>query len=93
MFHKLAKFHCQAVFASQVINKMCFVFHAQAFDDIMTFEYLKLKFDYVKNEKSFQSEIKTFFLVSQVLSFTHTKQTSKNVADTTFKVSFNITNS
>ena len=29
---------------------------------------------------------KTFFLVSQVLSFRHTKQTSKNVADTTFKV-------
>ena len=27
-------------------------------------------------------EIKTFFLVSQVLSFKHTKQTSKNVADT-----------
>ena len=26
----------------------------------------------------------TFFLVSQVLSFRHTKQTSKNVADTTF---------
>ena len=29
---------------------------------------------------------KTFFLVSQVLSFRHTKQTSKNVVDTTFKV-------
>ena len=44
-----------------------------------------LKFDYFKNEKSFRSEIKAFFLVSQVLSFRHTKQTSKNVADTTFK--------
>ena len=30
-------------------------------------------------------EYETFFLVSQVLSFRHTKQTSKNVADTTFK--------
>ena len=30
---------------------------------------------------------KTFSLVSQVLSFRHTKQTSKNVADTTFKES------
>ena len=31
-------------------------------------------------------EKKTFFLVSKVLSFSHTKQTSKNVADTTFKL-------
>ena len=45
-----------------------------------------LKFDYLKNEKSFRSEIKTFLLVSQVLSFRHKKQTSKNVADTTFNI-------
>ena len=45
-----------------------------------------LKFDYLKNEKSFRSEIKTFFLVSQVLSFRHKNQTSKNVVDTTGKV-------
>ena len=32
-------------------------------------------------------KLKTFFLVSQVLSFRCKKQTSKNVADTTFKVS------
>ena len=37
------------------------------------------------NKKSFGSEI-NIFLVSQVLSFRYTKQTSKNVADTTFKV-------
>ena len=43
-----------------------------------------LKFDYLKNEKSFRSEIKAFFLVSNFLSFRDTKQTSKNVADTTF---------
>ena len=51
--------------------------------DIWIFE--KSKFDYLKNEKSFQSEIKTCFLVSQVLSFRRKKQTSENVADTTFK--------
>ena len=45
-----------------------------------------LKVDYLKNEKSFRSEIKSIFIVSQVLSFRHTKQTSKNVADTTFKL-------
>ena len=33
----------------------------------------------------FPSEIKNFFFVSQVLSFRLTKQTSKNVAATTFK--------
>ena len=35
-----------------------------------------LKFDYLKNEKSFLSELKNIFLVSQV----------QNVVDTTFKV-------
>ena len=33
-------------------------------------------------QKKLSVEIKTFFLVSQVISFKHTKQTSKNVADT-----------
>ena len=38
-------------------NNMCFVFHAEAFDYVMAFEYLKsLRFDYLKNEKSFRSE-------------------------------------
>ena len=45
----------------------------------------KLKFDYLKKEKSFRSEIKNIFLVSQVLVFRHIKQNRKNVADTTFK--------
>ena len=62
---------------------MCFVFHAWAFDDVMICEYLKI----LKNEKSFRSQIKTCFLFSQVLSFRHRKQTSKNVVDTTFKIS------
>ena len=45
----------------------------------------KLKFDYLKNKKNFRSEVKIFFFVSQMLSFRHTKQTTKNAADTTFK--------
>ena len=36
-------------------------------------------------KKAFKIKQKTFFLVSQVLSFTHTKQTNKNVADTILK--------
>ena len=45
----------------------------------------KLKFDCLKNKKNFQSKIKKgFFLASQVFSFWHTKQNSKNVADSTF---------
>ena len=83
---------------------MCYVFHAWAFDDVMTFGYQdfstpllcgryksmvpKLKFDYLKNEKSFRSEIKIFFFVLQVLSFRLTKQTSKNLADTTFSLPY-----
>ena len=35
--------------------------------------------------KAFEVKQETFFLVSQVLSFRLIKQTSKNVADTTFK--------
>ena len=42
----------------------------------------KLKFDYLKNEKSFRGEKK------QILSFRHIKQTSKNVVDTIFKLKF-----
>ena len=36
-------------------------------------------------KRAFAVKEKTFFLVSQVLSFRHTKQTSKNVVDTIFK--------
>ena len=45
-----------------------------------------LKFDFVKDKKGFWNEIKTFILVWQVLAFRLKKQTSNNVADTTFKV-------
>ena len=36
-------------------------------------------------KRAFEVKLKTFFLVSQVLSFRHTKQTSENVVDTTLK--------
>ena len=57
----------------------------------MAFEYLteylniKLKLDYLKNKKSFRSEIKTIFFVSQVVSFRLAKHIRKIVADTTSK--------
>ena len=35
--------------------------------------------------KSFQSETKTFFLLSKMHSFRHGKESSKNVANTTSK--------
>ena len=44
-----------------------------------------LKFDYSKTKRAFEVKYKTSFLVIQGLLFRHTKQTSKNVADTTFK--------
>ena len=89
MLHKLAKFHYQTVFLSQVINKMfCFIFRHlmtswqyHIIDDVIP---ENLQFDYFKNKKSFRSEIKNIFLVSQVLSFRDKIQTSKNVADRTF---------
>ena len=46
----------------------------------------KLKFDYLNGmERAFEVKRKTVFLVSELLSFRYTKQTSKNVAATTFK--------
>ena len=41
MLHKLAKCHYQTVFSPKFFSKMCFVFHAWAFDDVMISEYLK----------------------------------------------------
>ena len=46
----------------------------------MTFEYLEnLKFDILKNHKSFRGEIKNIFPCFPILSFKHTKHTSKNL--------------
>ena len=59
MSHKLAKFHFQAVFASQVIQWNLFRVSCLGIwwrHDTWISE--NLKFDYLKNEKSFQSEIK-----------------------------------
>ena len=38
--------------------------------------------------RAFEGRWKAFFLILQVLSFRHTKQSSKNVADTTFNIYF-----
>ena len=52
----------------------------------MTFAYLKSQNLIIsKTKRAFEVKEKTFFLVSQLLSFRNIKQTSKNVADTTFK--------
>ena len=37
-------------------------------------------------KRAFEVKEKAFFLASQVLTFRHAKQTSKNVVDTTVKV-------
>ena len=59
MLHKLAKFYHQAVFASQVIQWKVFRVLCLGIwwcHDIWMSE--NLKFDYLKNEKTFRSEIK-----------------------------------
>ena len=43
----------------KLFSKMYFLLYAKAFDDIMKFEYLKLGF--LKNKRSFGSEIKIIF--------------------------------
>ena len=63
------------------------MFRVSCFRHLMTSWHLNiwnLKFDYLKNEKSFRIEIKNIFFVSQVLSVRHINQTSKNVAESTF---------
>ena len=43
---------------------------------------------FLRMKGAFEAKWKTFFKVSQLLSFRLEKQTSKNVADTTFKTWF-----
>ena len=63
-----------------------FMFHAEAFDDVIIFEYLKnWNLIITTTKRAFEVKEKTFFLVSEALTFSHTKHTTKNVADTTFK--------
>ena len=64
---------------------MCSVFHTWAFDDVMSFEYLKSEYLIISRTNRAFEVTNIFPLVSQVLSFKHTKQTSKSVAATTFK--------
>ena len=51
----------------------------------MIFNYLK-SLIISRTKRAFEVKQKTFFLVLQVISFRHTKQISKNVADPIFKV-------
>ena len=88
MLYKLAMFHYTRLFTFQVIQYN--VFHVSYLSiwwrhDIWILE--KLKLYYLKNEKSFWSEIKNIFPCFTSAFFRHTKQTSKNVANTTFKSS------
>ena len=85
ILHKLVKFHCQNVYFPiySIIRVSGFILrHVIMSWDIWKSQ--KLKFAHLKNEKSFPSEIKNICLVSQALSFRHTKQRSKNIGDTTF---------
>ena len=42
ILHKLENFCYQTMFTSKFFGKMCSVFPAQAFDEVMIFEYLKI---------------------------------------------------
>ena len=70
MWHKLAKFHWQAVFTSQVIHWNIFL--VLCLGIWWCHEIWKcriLNFDFLKNKKKFWRKIKTFFLMWKVLSF------------------------
>ena len=70
----------------KLFNKMCFVLYAQAFDEVIIIEYLKNENLIIsRTKRAFELKQKTFFLISKALSFSRTKETSKNLTDTTFK--------
>ena len=61
-------------FLPKLFNKVCFVFHACALDDVMTFEYLNCWNLIISRTKgAVKVTLKTLFFISQVLSFRHTK--------------------
>ena len=60
-----------------IFSKMCFLIHSEAFEDVMKSKVLK--FEYLKNKKSFRSEI-NFLLFSKLLSLNR-----KNILDINFK--------
>ena len=83
MLHKLVNFHHQVVFLPTLFN-IDFNISCLAISwrhDIWISK--KLKYDYLKNKKSFRSSINLFFLVLKVLLFRQTKKNSKNIADKT----------
>ena len=61
------------------------MFHAKVFDDVMTFDYLKVKI-WLSQERKKLSEWNesNVLCLTSALFYTYTKQTSKNVADKTF---------
>ena len=66
MSQKLAKFHYQTVFTSKLFSQIFWCFVRR---HVMTSWHLKInKLKFLRNNKNFQSEIKTFFL-SQKCSF------------------------
>ena len=74
------------MFTSQVIQQNTFlIIRVGIWWRHETWIFKILKSDFLENEKSFWSEIKNIFPIWQVLSFRLKKQTSKNVANTTFK--------
>ena len=61
------------------------MFYAYAFNDVMTFEYLKIKkIFYLTNKKSFRTEIKNIFPCFKILSSRLTKQANKYALETPF---------
>ena len=85
MLNKVAKFHYQTLFTSQIIQQNGFRVSCWSIWWRLNISISQnITFDYLKNEKSFRGEIKNILLVSRVLSFRHKRQTCKNIADTTF---------
>ena len=83
VLHTLGKFHYQTGFTSQVVHQYMFRVSCLVIwwrNDIWVSENLKFELSQEPKELSKY----TFFLVSQVLSFGHIKQASKNVVDTIF---------
>ena len=81
MLHKLARL----CLLPKLFNKTYFMFHASAFGDVMTSECLKSwKMIISRTKRAFEVKFKKI-LVQKALYFSHKKQTSKNIEDTTFK--------
>ena len=72
MLHKLAKFHHQTMFTSQVIQQNVFrVSCLGIWWRHKIWMFRKLKSDYLKNEESFQSEVKNISYFKSALFYTY----------------------